>query len=341
MSYDFLAYWAFIIYILSVIMYVCLDGFGLGLGCLHIFARTDRERRVFLNAVGPVWDGNAVWIVIVTGILLAAFSKVFTSLLSGFYLPMMGLIFGFMVRSAAIEFRSKRDGKLWRNIWDYVFFLTSVGMALDFGMILGHTIQGVPIEKNGMLDPHAYPFFTAYPVAVGVMTTLLFALHGATYVMNKVESETLDHMRKRALFLYPFFVCAWIITTGMTLFVQKHMLSVFETYPVFLLFALLFIGAIILLPLSLYQRKPSAAFFSSATLLTSLVLLYAVGMQGVFAHSSLNPLFSLTIENSANSYLSLFVVFVVSVCGLPLSFFYFSYIYKVFKGKVTIDTSSY
>lgn len=123
MSIEFLTYWSATIFYIGVILYVCLDGFGLGLGCLHIFGRNDKERRLFLNAVGPVWDGNAVWIIITTGVLLAAFTKVFTSLLSGFYLPMMVLIFGFMVRSAAIEFRSKRESILWRNCWTMCFGL--------------------------------------------------------------------------------------------------------------------------------------------------------------------------------------------------------------------------
>lgn len=341
MSFDFLSYWAIGIYYISIIMYVCLDGFGIGLGCLHIFGRNNDEKRLFLNAVGPVWDGNAVWIVITTGILLAAFTKVFTSLLSGFYLPMMGLVFGFMIRSAAIEFRSKRTGPLWRWSWDTIFWLASLGMALDFGCILGHTIQGIPIGPSGLIEPHSFPFFSLYPLFVAFFTLFLFSTHGGMYLLNKVEGDLKEYIRNIIVSIYPLLIVSWVVVTWITFDRHFHMVEIFQIYPLLTALIFLSIGSLIFVPVLLRNKKDTAAFFCSCILLISFVSIYAVGMYPVFAYSSTDMQYSLTLFNSANSYLSLLVIFIVSLCGLPLSFFYFSYIYKVFRGSVSLTPTSY
>jgi len=246
-----------------------------------------------------------------------------------------------MIRSAAIEFRSKNDSKVWRHTWDFVFWIASLLLALDFGIILGHTIQGVPIDATGVIAPHSFRFFSIYPLIVGFFSLFLFSVHGGMYALNKTEGALAKYVKRIVLALYPLLIISWIILTIATFTQHIHMLDIFTMYPA--MFSLIFVATATLLglPYLVLKKRFTAAFFVSCLLIFSFVTIYASGMYPYFAVSSLDKAFSLSIFNCANSYLSLFVVFVVSVCGIPLSFFYFSYVYKVFRGVVKINQTSY
>src|SRR5471030_721514 len=125
---------------ISALFYVILDSFDLGVGAVHLFAKTDTQRRILINSIGPVWDGNEVWIVIVIGGLFAGFPNAYATVLSGFYTPFMMLIAGLMFRASAIEFRSKHESTRWRSTWDVVFSFASILVAFILGLILGNLI---------------------------------------------------------------------------------------------------------------------------------------------------------------------------------------------------------
>src|SRR3989344_4235601 len=146
---DLATLWYFVMGF-SVLAYTVLDGFDLGVGALHLFARGDTQRRTFLNAIGPVWDGNEVWIVIVMGGMFAGFPNVYATIFSGFYTLLMFLIAGLMFRAAAIEFRSKQESPGWRSLWDIVFSFASILVAFVRGLMMGNMIVGVPL--NAMQD---------------------------------------------------------------------------------------------------------------------------------------------------------------------------------------------
>jgi cytochrome d ubiquinol oxidase subunit II len=132
---------------ISIVFYTVLDGFDLGVGALHLFARTDEQRRIFLNSIGPFWDGNEVWIVIMMGGLFAGFPNAYATIFSGFYSLLMFLIAGLIFRAVAIEFRSKRPSKTWRSFWDVVFSFASILVALVMGLVLGNMILGIPLNS--------------------------------------------------------------------------------------------------------------------------------------------------------------------------------------------------
>ncbi len=132
----------------AALFYVVLDGFDLGVGALHLLARNDTQRRVFLNAIGPVWDGNEVWIVIVMGGLFAGFPNAYATIFSGFYTLLMFLIAGLIFRAAAIEFRSKRESSIWRNLWDVVFAFSSILVAFILGVLIGNMVEGIPLNAS-------------------------------------------------------------------------------------------------------------------------------------------------------------------------------------------------
>ena len=170
----------FILFVIIIAGYLILDGFDMGVGVLHLFvAHNDDERRVSINSIGPVWDGNEVWLVLAGGALFAAFPFVYAALFSGFYSALMLVLLVLIFRAVAIEFRSKRPSPRWRSSWDFIFWITSLGLALLLGVAFGNILSGVPVDANGNIAGFAGFSFDAFRPVVGVTTVSMVALHGA------------------------------------------------------------------------------------------------------------------------------------------------------------------
>ena len=180
----------FVLFVLIVAGYLILDGFDMGVGILHLLvARTDHERRTLLNSIGPVWDGNEVWLVLGGGVLFAVFPLVYASLFSGFYLAFMLVLLVMILRTVAIEFRSKEQSPRWRSAWDTVFWLASVGLALLLGVAFGNVLSGVPLDADGNITIWLVDLLPPFALLVGVTTVAMFAAHGAIYLVMKTEGE--------------------------------------------------------------------------------------------------------------------------------------------------------
>lgn len=342
MSIFILQHIALCIFLFSAIAYATLDGFDLGVGCLHLFARKDEERRVFLNAIGPVWDGNSVWIVIATGILLAGFPKVFASLLSGLYVPMMILVFGFMFRSAAMEFRSKKASSIWRKTWDVLFFLASLMITIDLGLILGNIIQGMPLNPTGIILWEQMHFINPYAFLIACFTLSFFAVHGCLYLLIKTEADMQKHVLKLSYPLVISFLILWLLTTLATYAYFPFMMDRIWRHPSLIIFVIISLFGIFSIPYQLYRGRFGWAFIGSCIAILSLMLLYAIGTYPDLIISSTDPeKLSLSIFNSSSSPITLWVIFIVALAGTPLSIFYISYVYKIFQGKVKLDPTSY
>src|SRR5271157_1701672 len=192
--------------------YAVLDGFDLGIGALHLFTNKDEERRVMINAIGPVWDGNEVWLVTGGGALFAAFPDVYATVFSGFYLALMLLLASLIFRAVAIEFRSKQPMRWWRQMWDIGFSVGSLLSGLLMGVALGNIAWGVPIDEHGEFAGTFLGLLTPYPVLVGITTVALFMMHGAIYGTMKTEGALHDKLRVWARRGIIFFViCAVIL----------------------------------------------------------------------------------------------------------------------------------
>lgn len=339
---EFLQIYIYIVFIAAVIAYAALDGFDLGVGTLHLFARNDHDRRVFLNAIGPVWDGNSVWIVIAVGLMLAAFPKFFAALMSGLYLPMMGIIFTFMFRAASLEFRSKTKSKTWRSFWDVCFFLGSFLMALDLGMILGTIISGIPMDASGFVLVKERTFITTYSVAVGLFTTALFAVHGALYLLMKTEGKLQERLEKFTPYVFSIFILFWAFASALTFKSQGHMLKPMLSRPILWIMALLVLVALAGLGFAFRRRRFGWAFISSMVAIALFVVLFAIGSFPYLILSTVEPAArSLTIYNSSSGFVTLRVLAIMATIGVPLSGFYARFVYMTFKGKVVIDDHSY
>ncbi len=187
----------FFLFILIIAGYLILDGFDMGVGILLLpLARTDIERRTFLNSIGPVWDGNEVWLVLGGGVLFAVFPLAYASLFSGLYLAFAFVLLVLILRTVALEFRSKEESKRWRSAWDTVFAAASAGLALLLGVAFGNIVAGLPVDANGNISSGLIAELTPFSLLVGVTTVAMFAVQGGIYLLIKTEGELHDRIER-------------------------------------------------------------------------------------------------------------------------------------------------
>jgi len=339
--YDLEFGW-FTVFVLLVIGYVILDGFDLGVGMLHLFAKQDQERRLMLNSIGPVWDGNEVWLVTAGGALFAGFPDIYATMLSAFYMPVMILLFGLMFRAVAIEFRSKQPMMWWRWTWDVVFFLGSVTISLILGLIIGNLIRGIPLDANKEFIGTIETILDPYSFLVGLLTISLFAMHGSIYILMKTEGELHDKMRNRTNPCIIFFIIMYAVTTMATLIYMPHMIQALHDRPIFFLIAVMNIICVANIPREIYHGRDVRAFISSCLNMICLLALYAIGTYPIVVRAINDPAnLSLTIYNSSASTLTLQILFLMAFIGIPLVVAYTTAVYYIFRGKVNMDTHSY
>ncbi len=332
----------FCVMIACLIGYAMLDGFDLGVGSLHLFVKKDKERRIFLNAIGPVWDGNEVWLVIFIGGLFAGFPGAYASLLSSFYTPVMALIASLIFRAVAIEFRSKLPQTWWRKLWDAVFCIGSLGIALGVGLALGNLVQGIPLDHNYNFTGSLSSFFHPYALLVAITTLALFSMHGSIYLVMKTEGKLHNRMRRWTNRTMIFFIIMYFTTTMATLIYMPHMVERFRDRPYLFFFALANMLAIANIPREMSRKRDGWAFLSSCASIGFLMILYGFGTFPIILRSTINPdAHSLHIYNSGASKLTLRYLAIIVSIGVPLVLMYGALIYRIFRGKVKIDATSY
>ena len=332
----------FTIFVLLITGYAVLDGFDLGVGMLHLFSKSDVERRLMLNSIGPVWDGNEVWLVTAGGALFAGFPDVYATLCSAFYIPVMLLLSGLIFRAVAIEFRSKQPMAWWRWMWDIFFCFASFLIAFILGLIMGNLIRGIPLDASKEFIGTIFDLFNPYALLVGFFTTALFTMHGAIYLMMKTEGELHERLRG---FVNPSiiaFIMLYAITTFATLIYMPHMIENIQERPYFFLVALLNMFAIANIPRCIHLGQDGRAFISSAINIICLLALYAIGTYPEVIRASNDPAnLSLTLFNSASSVKTLKILMLMAIIGVPMVASYTIGIYWIFKGKVRLDSRSY
>lgn len=326
----------------AILFYTVLDGFDLGVGALHLFGKDDLQRRTFLNAIGPVWDGNEVWIVVVMGGMFAGFPNVYATIFSGFYTLLMFLIAGLMFRAAAIEFRSKRESRGWRQTWDVVFSISSILVAFVLGVILGNVVEGIPLNADQDYVGGFTDFFRPYSVLLGITAVSLFSMHGAIYLAMKTEGEAHAVVRRwinRTILI--FLICYAAITIA-TLVYLPQMTHRFQKIPYLLVFPVMSFLAIVNVPRQVRKGNDGWAFVSSSLSIAFLLILYGLGTYPTIVFSSIDPAVnSLTIYNTASSQKTLGILLIVVAIGVPLILAYCGWVYRIFRGKVKLEKTSY
>jgi cytochrome d ubiquinol oxidase subunit II len=321
--------------------YAILDGFDLGAGTVHLLLRKEEDRRIALNAIGPVWDGNEVWLVIGGGTLFAGFPKVYATLLSAFYTPFILFLVFLILRAIAIEFRSKETMTWWRKLWDVIYSVSSMLVGFTLGVVLGNIVLGIAIDNNMIYKGGLSDIFNPYALLTGLTVVALFALHGSVYLVMKTANkiaERLDYISKIAGL---FFTICYVILSVSTIVYVPHAAADFREMPI--LFAIPVITLLLLLNERrlIVKKKYWQAFLSSAALTSLLLITIAIGLYPNILHSNINPASSLTIANSSASYKSLRIILTFVLIGAPLVLLYFIFLFRTFRGKVVLDEMSY
>jgi cytochrome d ubiquinol oxidase subunit II len=337
-----LSYLWYLIIGICVIFYVALDGFDLGVGIMHFFTKKDEEKRVFLNAIGPVWDGNEVWLVVFGGALFAGFPNVYATLFSGFYDFCMILLAALIFRATAIEFRSKRKSKRWRFTWDTVFSIASLLIAFGLGLAIGNLIEGIPLDKNEDFVGSYAIFFRPFPVLIGLFTVSLLMMHGSIFLTLKTEGQLHQRLRRWSVRCIVAFIMFFLLTTAVTWWHTPHMIAIFFNNPWYLCVPLAALLAILNVPRMYTRNRDGWAFLSSCFCIALLFSVYGIGTYPYLVRSSINPEEnSLTFFNSASSPLTLKVLLIIVIIGIPVVLAYGTFVYRIFRGKVKVGPSSY
>jgi len=317
--------------------YVILDGFDLGAGALHLFFKKDESRKIVLKAIGPVWLGNEVWLVIGGGALFAGFPEVYATVFSAFYIPFMLFLTALILRAIAIEFRSKETMLWWTNPWDIIYSGSSILIALLLGVVLGNVMQGIPINTDFEYVGGFFNLLNPYALITGVTVVALFMMHGATYLIMKTEKRLHTKLRVLARNTSRFFVISYIALTMATLIYLPQTAEKFRLHPYLFSAPLLTILTIINTRRLLEKGIFFKAFLSSS--LTSALLLITVTIN-LFPNiilSTINPAYNITIYNGASSEKSLGIMLIIAAIGVPLVIAYTIYVFWTFRGKVKMD----
>ena len=321
--------------------YAILDGFDLGVGALHLFSKGDTERRIMINSIGPVWDGNEVWLVTGGGALFAAFPDVYATLASGFYLAVFLLLFSLIFRAVAIEFRSKQPMLWWRQSWDVAFSVSSIMSAFLFGVVLGNLVWGMPIGPDKEFYGTFFGLLHPYAILVGITVVALCMMHGSIYVVMKTEGAFHDKARGWVQNCIIFFVICYFATTMATLLFCPHMAERIRMYPAVFAIPVLKLLAIANIPREIYHGRDFQAFLSSCLAIIGLMFLFGFGLFPNMVASNPDFFNSLTIYNAASSQKTLSIMLTIALCGMPIVLAYTISIYWIFRGKVKITEMSY
>ena len=332
----------FILFVVIITGYVVLDGFDLGVGIMHHFAaKSDEERRLMLNSIGPIWDGNEVWLVLGGGVLFAAFPIVYASMFSGFYEALMLVLLFLILRTVAIEFRSKRENPSWRSRWDFIFFLSSAALAFLLGVAFGNIVSGVPLDQQGNITINSVlDLLHPFALWIGATTIVMLALHGSIYLNLKTDGDLQRRVRSAIPRLLGLFAVMGVLTIVFMALLNDQPLAIYsQVWPLLfpLVAGLTFVGMWV----NVRRGAEFWAFVCSATLIAFSVFTIAVGLFPNLLISTTNPQYNLTIFNAASQSNSLMVMLIIAVIGIPFVLLYTAGVYYIFRGKVRLSPDSY
>lgn len=334
----------YILIALMISVYVVLDGFDFGVGIVHILvARTDVERRTVLAAIGPVWDGNEVWLIATGGVLVFAFPHAYAVGFSGFYLPLMMVLWLLILRGLSIECRSLEDHPLWRSFWDGVFFVSSSLMAVVLGTALGNLIRGVPIDSTGYFNGPLFTNFLPgrnpgvldwYTIAAGLLALAILAQHGALYLVWKTSGEVQRRSRTFALKFWPVMVGLGVVLTVLTMHVQPLVLHTIGHRLWVLPIIALVPVSLALSIVSLHRGHELSAFLGSAGYIVCMLAGTAAGAFPYILISTIDLRFSVTAYTASSGGPGLETGLIWWSLAMILTVAYFINLFRSFRGKV-------
>ncbi|GAL68445.1 cytochrome d ubiquinol oxidase subunit II [Jejuia pallidilutea] len=322
--------------------YAILEGFDYGAGAWHLFLRKDLSRRIAINAIGPLWDANQVWLIIGGGALFAGFPVMYATMLSSMYVPFMLFLMLLVLRSSAIKFRSAEKMLWWRKTWDIIYFISNTLIAFLLGVVLANILQGFELHENFSYKGGIFfSFLSPYSVMVGFTTLSVFMTQGAIFLLLKTEGRLhtrLTFLLKRGMVL---FLISFAVTSTYTLTFLPGVINKFKENPIFFILPVLAFLAVANVPRLVSKKKYAHALVFSSLTMAFLLMLVAFQLYPVLIPSTVDPKYSVTIYNAASSQKSLGIMLTIVLIGAPLLAGYFLFLYKTFHGKVKLDDTSY
>ena len=341
----------FMIVAVMVAAYVVLDGFDLGAGVIYLTAaRTPAERQTIMRAIGPVWDGNEVWLLAAGGTLYFAFPLLYASSFSGFYLPLMIVLWLLMLRGIGIELRAHMDNPVWRGFFEFIFSASSALLTIFFGAALGNVVRGVPLgadeyffeplwtnfrvgTNNGILD--------WYTVLTGVIALVTLTAHGALYVAVKTENDLNARARTTALWAWPVQLLLTVMGLIATVSIRPGVLDNYKHHAIGFVIPVLVFGALAVMMHAMIRHADKIAFVASALYIVGMLVGAAFGLYPVVLPASTGPARDLTIYNTAAGHHGLSVGFTWWILGTILALGYFFFLFRMFRGKVRLEGEGY
>jgi cytochrome d ubiquinol oxidase subunit II len=315
-------------------IYFITDGFDLGIGILlPLLGKDDEQKRIIYNAIGPLWNGNEVWLITAGGVTFAAFPTLYSVMFSSFYSALMLILFALIVRGVAIEFRSEAEGSRGRKIWDICLFSGSLLPAILFGVAFANIFRGIPLDKNGIYHGTLFTLLNPYALLGGLLFLSLFIVHGAIWLAIKSEGELHDRAVRTAHQMWPVL----LVTAVIFLVASKFATELYGNYldhPA--LFLVILITALALLAVKIFLRRKNywKAWFSSALTILGTTFFGIIGLYPNMLPSTLNHQYNLTAHNASSSQMTLKIMLIVAVIFVPAVLAYQIWAYNLFKGKI-------
>jgi cytochrome d ubiquinol oxidase subunit II len=332
---------------IMIAFYVVLDGFDLGAGAIHLWVAKDRrERQQVIRSIGPVWDGNEVWLLAAGGTLYFAFPALYAASFSGFYLPLMIVLWLLILRGIAVEFRGHVDSAVWASFWDVVFAGSSLLLAVFFGAALGNVVRGVPLNDQGYffvalwtnfrLGPNA-GVLDWYTIIVGVAALATLALHGALWVAFKTDGLVQERSAHLARDLWWAVAGLTVVLTLITFVVQPAVPANLTTHPWGYVFPALALAGLAAMAWFMKKQDELKSFLASCAYIVGMLTSVVFGLYPLVLPASGNPANSLTVDNAKAGEYGLRVGLVWWILGMALVAVYSVHVYRSFAGKIKLE----
>ncbi len=339
-GFDLASLWFLLVGVLLV-GYAVLDGFDLGAGILHLgVARDDDERRLVLDSIGPVWDGNEVWLLTAGGALFAAFPPVYATVFSGFYVALILLLVALIFRAVALEFRSKEPSPRWRAAWDVAFSIGSLLPALLFGVAIANVMRGLPLGADGEYRGGLIGLLDPFTLVVGLLAVAMFTVHGATWLTVKTEGDVQRRAHRAATYAWPVFLVLWVVATAAAWIWAPALFDNYGNPLTWIAPAVFVVATLAFRWLLARPGREGRAFLLSAVSIAALIGIVGQGLYPDVVPST-GAGASLTVTNASSSDLTLTVMTIVALVGVPIVLAYTAWVYWSFRGKVRIDEHGY
>jgi len=341
----------FIVVALMIATYVVLDGFDLGAGVIYFTAaRTSAERQLIIRAIGPVWDGNEVWLLAAGGTLYFAFPLLYASSFSGFYLPLMMVLWLLMLRGIGIELGAHMDNPVWRGFFNFVFCTSSALLTIFFGAALGNVVRGVPLGADQYFFEPLWTDFRVgidngildwYTVLTGVIALVTLTTHGAFYIATKTEGDLNRRARDIAKWAWPVQLVLTVAGLVASVSIRPAILDNYRHHAVGFLIPVIVFASLAVMMHAILKHADKIAFVASSFYIVGMLVGAAFGMYPVVLPASTDPERNLTIYNSSAAHHGLSVGFIWWIVGMILALGYFFFVYRIFRGKVRLEGEGY